>query len=578
MPLALHTGVLGKKAAAHLLRRATFGPTKSEIDHFSGLTATQAITELFQGLPEPAAPVVPGASTSWVTTPPAMDEEDDDQQGYVISWWLGLMLNTNVSSAQRMAFSTREKITFLLHTHFTTIQQVVDNSRSIYFQNNLLRKHAFDLAAGPLYNIRDLAKKICVDNAMLALLDGRLNVKGNPNENFARELFELYTIGKGLSGQVPVTGVPGDYYYFTEQDIKAAALVLSGWDVDNTFSNIDPDTSIPRGKVKTGAGGNANQHDNTIKQFSNRMGNSVVTPNPTLLTAGQPNQASMVDEIDQLINMIFAQSETPKNICRKIYRFYVYHDITATIDSTIISQMVTTLVANNYKIEPVIRELLSSSHFYDALAGVNDDNFGAIIKSPLDLACGTLNFFEYQLPNYLTQTDLFYQKTMKIVDKLSDQGMNFMNPYDVAGYEAYHQFPMFNRHWINTNSLTQRYKFIYDTMTTENMDADAVTIDLLAFYSLRFSTNALDPDLLVREVASYLFPLYTEGSELTTERYTWFKSQFLKLGDVLNQAQPAFWQFSWSHRGDITASEMDARGMLQDKMNAMLQSPEYQLF
>lgn len=578
MPLALHTGVLGKKAAAHLLRRATFGPAKSEIDHFSGLTASQAIAELFQAIPEPAAPVHPGAATSWLTTTPALDEDDGDQQEYVISWWLGLMLNSNVSSAQRMAFSTREKITYLLHTHFTTIQQVVNNSRSIYFQNILLRKHAFDSAAGPLYNIRDLAKKICVDNAMLALLDGRLNVKGNPNENFARELFELYTIGKGLSGQVPVTGVPGDYFYFTEQDIKAAALVLSGWDVDATFSNIDPDTIIPRGKVKTGAGGIANQHDNTEKQFSNRMGDTLIIPDAALLTAGQPNQASMLDEIDQLINMIFAQPETPKNICRKIYRFYVYHDITAEIDSTIIPEMVNTLIANNYKIEPVIRELLSSSHFYDSLAGVDDDKFGGIIKSPLDLVCGTCNFFEYAVPDYLTQTNLFYQKTKNLLGKLSDQGMNFMNPYDVAGYEAYHQFPLFHRNWINTNSLTQRYKFIYDIMTTENMTADSVSIDLLAYYSLRFPANALDPDLLVREVASYLFPLYTEVSELTPERLTWFKNRFLMLGDVLNQAQPAFWQFSWSHRGDIVASEMDARGMLQDKINAMLQSPEYQLF
>lgn len=579
MPLASHSGVLGKKAAAHLLRRATFGPNKQEIDYFSGLTAAQAITELFQSASIPPAPVVPGSATSWLTTASAIGEEEDDQQQYVIRWWLGLMLNTHVPSSERLSFSTREKITFFLHSHFTTIQDVVNNSRSLYFQNILFRQYALDGIADPVYSIRELAKKICVDNAMLALLDGRLNVKGNPNENFARELFELYTIGKGLSGQTPATGAAGDYFYFTEQDIQSAALVLSGWNVDTTFSNIDADTTLPRGIIKTGSGGLANQHDNTSKQFSPRMGDTIITPDAALLTGGEPNEASMLDEIDQLINMIFSQPETAKHICRKLYRFYVYHEVTTTVDTTIIAEMANTLVVNDYKIEPVIRELLASQHFFDSMDGsVDNDNFGAIIKSPLDLVCGTLNFFEYIMPDYLIEADAFYLKAGRILNTIEAQGMKFMNPYDVAGYEAYHQFPLFNRNWINTNLLTQRYKFILDTMTIDNMDADAVTIDLLNYYSQRFAGNAMDPDLLVREVASYLYSLYTEGTEITTERFDWFKIQFMKLGDVLNQPQPAFWQFSWSNRDSIMASEIDARGMLQDKMNAMLQSPEYQLF
>lgn len=581
MPLAPHSGVLGKKAASHLLRRATFGPNKQEVDHFSGLTASQAIAELFQPVPEPAPPVVPGTTVSWLTLPPADGEDDDDQLQFMLRWWVGLMMYSGITS-QRMAFSNREKITFFLHTHFTTIHEVVNNSRALYFQNVLFRKYALDGNADPLYSIKELAKKICIDNAMLMLLDGRLNVKGNPNENFARELFELYTIGKGLSGQVPSTGTAGDYYYFTEQDIKAAALVLSGWNNDNYFATPDPDTTIPRGKIKSGNGTTGNQHDNTVKQFSNRMGDTVITPDPLLLTGGQPTEASMIDEIDQLIEMIFAQPETARHICRKIYRFYVYHEITPDLDASVISEMVNTLTSNNYKIEPVIRELLSSRHFYDSMDGsVNNDSFGALIKSPLDLVCGTLNFFEYPIPDYLTETDLFYMKTEAVLKTMADQGMRFMNPYDVAGYEAYHQFPLFNRHWINTNALTQRYKFIQDIMTIEEMDdPEKINIDLLNYYSARFSANAMDPDLLVREVASYLFCLYNEGPELTTERYDWFTSQFMKLGEVLNQSQPAFWQFQWSHRDDpaYPQSPVEARGMLEDKIKAMLQSPEYQLF
>lgn len=573
MPLAPFSGTLGKKASAHLLRRATFGATKTDIDTFAGYTASQALNELFRAVALPAAPVLPGGG-AWVNTAPLPDEDDAGQQAYFIQWWLGQLLHTNVAPADRLAFSARERVTFFLHTHLTTIQEVVDSSRALYFQNVLLRRYAFDGGADPLLNIRDLTKKICIDNAMLILLDGRLNVKGSPNENFARELFELYTIGKGLSGQEPASTTPGDYTYYTEQDVQAAALVLSGFTNDITFATLDADTGLPRGKAKTTTGNVANQHDNSVKQFSARMGNTVITPNATPAT-----EASIIDEISQLINMIYAQPETAKNICRKIYRFFVYHEITVAIDNSIIASLAATLVANNYKIEPVIKELLGSQHFYDSMdASVDNDNFGALIKSPLDLVCGTLNFFEYEMPDFISDTQSFYDKAESLVRSMADQGMKFVNPYDVAGYEAYHQYPLFNRHWINTNALTQRYKFILDTMTTENMNAAAVTVDLLDYYSDRFAANALDPDALVREVASYLFPLSTETTEITTARLDWFTVQFMKLGEVLNQAQPAFWQFSWTNRDTIPASKEDARGMLQDKINTMLQSPEYQLF
>jgi uncharacterized protein (DUF1800 family) len=578
MPLAAYTGTLGKKAAAHLLRRATFGPTKSDIDTFASYTPATALNALFQTTPLPAEPVLDGSTTTWLTSAPALNEDDGAQQEFLRRWWLGLMLNANVSNANRLAFSTREKVVFFLHSHFTTVQQTVNSSRALYFQNVMFRDFAFDASAPALVNVKTVAKKICIDNAMLVLLDGRLNVKGNPNENFARELLELYTIGKGLTGQIPATTTPGDYFYYTETDVQEAAKVLSGYDFDDTFTTIDADTNLPRGKVKT-FGAIANMHDNTVKTFTSALGNLVVTPNPTLLSGGQPTEASMLDELDQLLDAIFNLPETRLHICRKIYRFYVYHDITSDIETNIISQMVATFVANNYKIEPVIRELLASQHFYDSIdVSVDNDHFGAIIKSPLDLVSGTLNFFEYTLPDFVNQSSSFYLKTEALITSLENQGMNLMNPFDVAGYESYHQYPLFNRMWINTNALTQRYKFIFDTMTIDNTMPEAVTVDLLTYMKLRFPANATDPDAFVREIVSYIFPMYTEGTELTTARLDWFKTQLLKLGAVLNQPQPTFWVFSWNNAYNIPASGEDARGMLQDMVNAMMQSPEYQLF
>src|SRR5690606_26239546 len=93
--------------------------------------------------------------------------------------------------------------------------------------------------------------------------------------------------------------------------------------------------------------------------------------------------------------------------------------------------------ANNFKIQPVIENLLRSQHFYEAAGGVTDDSFGGLIKSPIDLVVGTLRFFDVQLPDMLAQTEQYYEATGEILGHIVNQGMNFYNPYDVAGYEAY---------------------------------------------------------------------------------------------------------------------------------------------
>ena len=487
------------------------------------------------------------------------------------------MMSAGISDADRLAYSVREKIVFFLHTHFTTIQEVVGSSRALYFQNILFRKFAFDGVADVKITFKELSKKICIDNAMMVLLDGRLNVKGRPNENFSRELFELYTIGKGKPGSIPDSGTLGDYTYFTEKDVQEAARVLSGFDNDNTFSVIDADTLIPRGKIKAD-GLVPNQHDNKSKTFSTRFANKVIQPDPLLLLVDKPTEASMLDEISQLIEMIYEQDETAKHICRKIYRFYVYHEISDEIETSIINELVITFKANNFKIEPVIKELLQSQHFFDnANTSLDDDKFGAIIKSPLDLVIGTLNFFEYKLPDYTSATELFYKKAGTLLGSITDQGMNFLNPYDVAGYEAYHQFPLYNRHWISANSLARRYKFIFDIMTIENMEDDKINIDLFEFIKLRFSTNALDPVLLIADLASYLLTLSVEETEITKNRFNHFKAQFLKLGLTIPQGAESFWKTNWNLADSSPSNKLDARGMLQDLINALLQSPEYQL-
>ena len=215
MPLPEYSGSLGLKRAAHLLRRAAFGATRQEIDSFAALTPAQAIIQLFrQSLPELVLPVDPATNAEWVLSGTSdANSGDDDLQEFFKRWFIGQMLGAGINSSLSLAYSAREKLVFFLHSHFPAIQSKISSSRALYFQNQLFRIFARDgVNPDPDFNFKTLTKKVSVDNAMLRLLDGNLNVKGSPNENYGRELLELYSIGCGLEGTLP-PGSGGSAYY-----------------------------------------------------------------------------------------------------------------------------------------------------------------------------------------------------------------------------------------------------------------------------------------------------------------------------------------------------------------------------
>lgn len=581
MPLTELTTPLGPKRAAHLLHRASFGPTKDQVDLFATYTPAQAVNQLFgQTLPDPILPIDPETGTEWVLSGTTdVNSGDSDLQEFFKGWLIGQMMSTGIDANLSLAYSARERVVFFMHTVLTTIQSKVNNSRSLYFQNQLFRQFALDKTAVATINFKELTKKICVDNAMLRLLDGNLNVKGSPNENYARELHELYTIGRGLEGTLPPITDPGDYFLFKELDVQEAAKVLSGWEVDTTFSNIDPDTNLPRGKVR-GSVTNASSHDNTAKQFSERFGNITIQPDPVLLNGTNPTEESALDEISQLIESIYAQPETARNICRRIYRYFVYHSIDTTLNDSVIQDMANTFTSNGFKLQPVLEELFKSTHFYEAAAGVDDDNFGGIIKSPLDLMVGTHRFYNIQLPDPIVTATEFYEKTNDMTRTISKMGMNFYEPFDVAGYDAYHQFPIYHRSWISTNYLTERYQFIRNLMGAQ-MPGEG--IDVVSFVQNNFTNaTASDARLLIIELAKYLLPVNDnltfnpaadDTSGLTAERMNYFLTAFLKSPQIDTDPEGS-WTFRWNNPVDMEV----VTNQLKSLFNAMMQSPEYQLF
>src|SRR3990172_1422033 len=166
-----------RKTVLHLLSRTMFGVTAAQVNTVLALTPSEAVDLLFQpqAVPEP-----PG---TWVTEAPDFNSPYNSQRmSQLRTWWVRMMYEQPIS--------IREKLTLFWHNRFVSESTTVLIPQYMYIQNALLRQHAFG-------NFREMTKQITRDPAMLIYLDGRYNVVGNPNENYGRELLELFTMGIG---------------------------------------------------------------------------------------------------------------------------------------------------------------------------------------------------------------------------------------------------------------------------------------------------------------------------------------------------------------------------------------------
>ncbi|TSJ42463.1 DUF1800 domain-containing protein [Fluviicola chungangensis] len=538
------TGALGTQKAAHLLRRATLGPRLQDISNFAGMTAQAAFTALTQTQAIPALPIDPASGTDWVY-PNTVNPNSTNLSDYTRSWWMENMRSSGPNLTERMIW--------FYHTHFPMIMSRIENNAQFAIDYlRLLRYYA-------LGNYKDLTKALVIDNAMLLHLDGNLNIKGVPQENFAREFLELYTVGKGEEISL------GNYTNFTEQDVQALTKALTGWGIDPTFQTIDPVTSIPTGKVK-GSATTSSQHDVTAKQFSSAFSNTLIQTGS--VTGTNAAVAAVYTELDDVLNMVFASPHTAKHICRRIYREFVYYDITAEVESDIIEPLAAALVSNNYNITSVLGILLQSEHFYDLDTPITEDNnIGAIIKSPMDLVIGTMRLFNLTVPDKTTQLPAHYEMYSQLIGQLDLQGLQFFEPYDVAGYEPYYQFPDYHRYWISSNYLANRYKFSELLITGfTGMSGNLLKLDVVEFVETNCS-NPGDATILVQELVDWLFPITLDAT-----RFNYFRDDVL-----LDQLPASNWTTEWNNYVN-TSSDVNVRLQLESLITAMMQTPEYQLF
>lgn len=542
------TGALGRAKAAHLLRRATFGPDRQSIDTFSSLTADQAVTNLFQDAALPSPPVDPLTGSTWMNPKAtSANSEPEMLMEYFKAW--------HIEQMRKSGNILKERLTYFYHTHIPTRWSIVQSSEAIYYQNALFRHYAYG-------SFKELFKKVCYDNAMLVNLDGALNDVDSPNENFAREMFELYTIGKG-----PQIG-DGNYTNFTEADIRAAAKVLSGFINDEAFATIDTDSGVPIGKIISNQPNEASRHDAGAKTFSSAFGNRTIQP--STLSGSYATTTAAFGELDELMDMIFDQTETAKFIARKIYRFFVYYEINSEIETDIIAPLATNLLSTNYNIKSTVELLLKSQHFYDADNAVtSDNNIGALIKSPIDLVLGMFRYFNINMPGDSSQ---LFNTVYKdgILSFLSDLGIDFYEPLDVAGYDAYYQVPSFNRYWITTLTLANRYLFAELLITGKNKDGGdlGIKLDVVNFIdNSSVISNPADANILVQELTQYMLAV-----ELSTDRFNYFLNDIL-----LDSLSATYWTTAWNNYKSTT-NDTNVRAQLEKLFIAIMQSPEYQLF
>ncbi len=535
-------GALGHRYAAHLLRRTSYRYTKAKVDEMAGQTAAEALASLLQLYPlQLEQPIYGDSAVTWILPPGGGSVAvDTELRPWLAAWWINEAVN-DPGIGHRMTFFLHQYNAVAMPTAFTT--------------------HYFDylslLRWGALGNFKMFITKMVTDNCMLKYLDNTENSEANPNENFAREFFELFTIGKGSQAG------PGDYTNFTEEDIVEASKVFTGFRFRGQRDEIDADTNIPKGRV------NFSFHDDTAKTFSDRFQGTTI--------AGATNADEMWTELNALVDMTFAQPETAKNFCRRIYRFFVSRHITPEIETDIITGLADTMIANNFEIKPVLEQLLQSQHFFDLDDSDNaDEIIGGLIKSPLELSLQALSFYQIPLPDPMTQPQEFFNfYTRGVLTRMFQYAnLPIFFPDDVAGYPGLYQQPDYHRGWFNSSTIVARYKLpemlLTGTLAFGGAVNEPLGIQLNIAEWIKNSGNisdATDPYVLVQDLLEYFLPEATDN-----DRFNYFYDTVF-----LDQLPPADWTYEWQAYLN-TGDDTEVKIPLGRLINAIMYSAEYQLF
>jgi uncharacterized protein (DUF1800 family) len=352
---------MGDAEASHLLSRAGFALSFHELPAWAALSRQQAVEKLLQNSSGNTSP-----PPSWVHAPidrpnklekmfgnrqaqKAFQKLQREHHNELSAWWLNEMLTTHSPLNERM--------TLFWHNHFVSGQKKVKVTKLLYIQNQLFRNQA-------LGNFGSLLHAVSKDPAMLIYLDSASNRKDSPNENFAREVMELFTLGVGN---------------YTEKDIKEAARAFTGWSVDR-----DTGEFMFRKKL----------HDDGQKTILGKTGNF---------------------DGDDVLDILLAQPQTAEFIVTKMWRELVNTEVSAS-DKATITKIAADFRQSRYDNKTALKGILLSDAFYAP------ENRGAIIKSPVDLIVGSLKQLDIKVSSTESLVPVLRQLGQNLFDPPNVKG------------------------------------------------------------------------------------------------------------------------------------------------------------
>ena len=456
-----YSGEFGPNQKKHLLNRTMVGYCHRHQKDLENLNLDQSIDLIFRedSFKEPTniyyweknaeeyreryesedvGPNEPFIERAYRKLRPTFEEQFGNERTIAINWSI-------YDGIYHQMTSIHWKLFLFLHNLVPTQSFNLLGHKGAYNYFKLLFNHCFTSYKDFIYNIT-------IDGSMLSYLNLYLSKKETPDENYAREIQELFTVGKR------------PFSKFTEKDVREIARALVGW--THSYEEIVYDQgseNIPRFEEWN--------HDTGDKFFSSFYGNRIIR--------GKEGQAG-ADELQEVVDMIFETQENSIYIARRLYQFFVYPALTDEIEDKIIKPLAKIYRDNNYSLVEPLKVLFKSEHFF------NNQIENSLIKSPIEFSMSILkeinlvndgvlfhwdgnnqhfslfepeyfgekekdqSYFKYQLTRTL---NWYYGKEL---------GMLISDPPSVSGWPALYQEPVYDLFWINSSTITRRIQLMND--------------------------------------------------------------------------------------------------------------------
>ncbi len=501
-----YTGEFGYKQKRHLLNRVLVGYAERHMRDLDGLNLDQAIDLIFKK-PDLGEPV----NNYYHDFPPEAYKQkylvDDVKPG---APFISKALSREERPGLPAEFAGTERVSaydswtyanfysqpttvagrlfLFLHT-LTPYKEDNVRIKALYYSHKLTYEGAWR-------NYKDYIYDVTLSDNMLYFLNLKFSKKEAPDENFAREVQELFTVGKR------------PFSKFTESDVKAAARLLVGWD-SLYIENLTDEGYVTKNNY------NENNHDTGDKQFSAFYGNRLIK--------GRKGPDGGKIELKEFYDMIFETNEAAIYLSRRLVQFFVYPVLNDYVEENIIKPLAEVLRKSNYSLAEALKVLLKSEYFFA------EEFYNSMLKSPMEYSMGLFKEFEIikghstLYENNVIYNSFFEEDKKRFDSKFLDpvyrsyrifsvakhgyigrQGFSMGSPPSVSGWQAYYQEPVYDLIWINSDSIKRR-KELAETVARNGIGfQDRINLRFDLNVLLKKTKDPSDINSFIRDLAKLI--------------------------------------------------------------------------